>query len=40
MNNLYNSVSAMKIWKPIVSHTSCIYKSFNVAALGVFSSEY
>ena len=24
MNNLYDSVQAMKIWKPIVSHTSCI----------------
>ena len=24
MNNLYDSVKAMKIWKPIVTHTSCI----------------
>ena len=28
MNNLYDSVNAMKIWKTIVSHTSCIMKSF------------
>ena len=24
MNNLYDSVNAVKVWKPIVNHTSCI----------------
>ena len=26
MNNFYESVNAMKIWKAIVSHTNCIIK--------------
>ena len=26
MNNIYESVNAMKIWKAIVSHTNCIIK--------------
>ena len=24
MNNLYDSVNAINIWKPIVSHASCL----------------
>ena len=30
MKNLYDSVNAMKIWKSIVSHTSCIIQTFYV----------
>ena len=29
MNNLYDSVNAIKIWKPVVNHTVVSYKSFN-----------
>ena len=39
-NNLYDSVNVIKLWKPIVSHTSWSYKSFNVSRLYIVGVWY